>query len=73
MGFFFDSYQNIDKDLQSPNLKIDVLPLPNPPVNFSGAVGKFKLNASVDKNEGKTNEAINYKLTLSGSGKSTPN
>ena len=65
---FFDSYQNIDKDLQSPNLKIDVLPLPNPPVNFSGAVGKFKLNASVDKQEGKTNEAINYKLTLSGSG-----
>ena len=65
---FFDSYQNIDKDLQSPNLKIDVLPLPNPPVNFSGAVGKFKLNASVDKQQGKTNEAINYKLTLSGSG-----
>ena len=31
---FFDSYQNIDKQLQSTNLKIEVLPLPNPPVNF---------------------------------------
>ena len=65
---FFDSYQNIDKQLQSANRKIEVLPLPNPPANFSGAVGKFKLDASVDKEEGKTNEAISYKLTLSGSG-----
>lgn len=65
---FFDSYQNIDEHLQSSNRKIEVLPLPKPPVNFSGAVGKFKLDASVDKKEGKTNEAISYKLTLSGSG-----
>lgn len=65
---FFDSYQNIDEHLQSANRKIEVLPLPNPPANFSGAVGKFKLDGSVDKKEGKTNEAISYKLTLSGSG-----
>ena len=65
---FFDSYQNIDEQLQSTNRKIEVLPLPNPPVDFSGAVGKFKLDASIDKKEGKTNEAINYKLILSGSG-----
>lgn len=65
---FFDSYQNIDEQLQSANRKIEVLPLPNPPVDFSGAVGKFKLDASINKKEGKTNEAINYKLILSGSG-----
>lgn len=65
---FFDSYQNIEEHLQSANRKVEVLPLPNPPANFSGAVGKFKLHASVDKTEGKTNEAISYKLTLSGSG-----
>tara|TARA_B100001115_G_scaffold162921_1_gene138815 strand:+ start:680 stop:2443 length:1764 start_codon:yes stop_codon:yes gene_type:complete len=65
---FFDSYQNIDENLQSANLKIEVLPLPNPPANFSGAVGEFKIDASVDKKEGKTNEAISYKLTLSGIG-----
>ena len=46
---FFDSYQNIDKQLQSANRKIEVLPLPNPPADFSGAVGKFKLSASIDK------------------------
>ena len=39
---FFDSYQNIDEQLQSTNRKIEVLPLPNPPVDFSGAVGEFK-------------------------------
>ena len=65
---FFDSYQNIDQQLQSANRKIEVLPLPNPPAHFSGAVGEFKLDASVDKKEGKTNEAISYKLNLSGSG-----
>ena len=65
---FFDSYQNINEHLQSANRKIEVLPLPNPPAIFSGAVGEFKLNASVDKKEGKTNEAISYKLTISGSG-----
>ena len=65
---FFDTYQNIDKQLQSANRKIEVLPLPNPPPDFSGAVGRFKLDASVDKKESKTNEAINYKLTISGSG-----
>ena len=64
----FDNYQNIDKQVQSANRKVEVLPLPNPPANFSGAVGEFYLDASLDKNEVEINEAINYKLTLSGSG-----
>ena len=65
---FFDSYKNIDKQLQSANRKIEVLPLPNPPADFSGAVGEFYLDASLDKKEVKINEIINYRLTLSGSG-----
>lgn len=65
---FFDSYQNIEEKLSSQSIKIAVLPLPPPPSNFSGAVGNFNLVASVDKTEVKENEAVNFKLTLSGSG-----
>lgn len=65
---FFSNYQNIQEQLQSVNRNVEVLPLPYPPANFSGAVGKFNLQASLDKTEGKTNEAISYKLTLSGNG-----
>jgi hypothetical protein len=48
---------------------IHVSTLPsNKPYNFSGAVGKLKLTASIDNNSVKTNDAINLKVKLSGSG-----
>jgi hypothetical protein len=66
---FFATYQNIEEQLKSTTRKIEVLPLPtNAPPHFNGAVGQYKLKAEVDKTKGKTNEAISYKLTLSGNG-----
>jgi len=65
----FGSYQNIEEEIQSKNIKINVKDLPDgAPDNFSGAVGQFELKSSTDKKTADANEAINYKLTLSGNG-----
>ena len=65
---FFDNYQNIDEKIASKPKTIEVKNLPLEPINFTGAVGKFQLKAEIDKNIINTNEALKYKLTLSGTG-----
>ncbi|MFV0224894.1 BatD family protein [Empedobacter falsenii] len=44
------------------------LPENGRPKNFSGAVGQFKMNASVDKKEVSTNESINFDIEIVGTG-----
>jgi len=57
------------KNVLSNDVTINVSRLPlNKPYNFSGAVGKLKLDASIDKSSVNTNDAINLKLKISGSG-----
>lgn len=66
---FFGSYQNIEEEISSKNINITVKDLPeNAPENFSGAVGQFELKSSVDKSKIEANQALNFKLTLSGNG-----
>lgn len=67
-SFFFGQTQR--KALSSKPVKITVLPLPEKgkPADFSGAVGQFKMSSKVDKTEAKTNEAISYKIQISGEG-----
>ncbi len=67
---FFGGTRNIQKILESNLITISVKPLPesNKPVNFSGAVGEFTFNRTIDKTELKTNDAVNLEFTLSGSG-----
>ena len=66
---FFGSYQNIEEEISSKNINITVKDLPEgAPDNFNGAVGQFKLQSSVDKSSIEANQALNYKLTLSGNG-----
>ena len=65
---FFDNYQNIDEKIASKPKTIEVKNLPPEPINFTGAVGKFQLKAEIDKNIINTNEALKYKLILSGTG-----
>ena len=65
----FNQYSAIEKTIRSKPIKIIVEPLPTPkPTHFYGAVGNIKVNAEVDNATVKANEAINFKLTLSGSG-----
>ena len=55
--------------IQSDSLNIDVMPYPKPPPDdFTGAVGKFNVTAWVDTPNVKVNEAITFRVKLSGSG-----
>lgn len=66
---FFGAYQTVRKRLTSKPLTLKVKDLPaNAPQSFSGAVGRFSLDAKLDKQQLKTNEAINIQVRIAGSG-----
>jgi hypothetical protein len=70
---FFDmgpSVENVRQKVSSKPVKIKVKPLPEPkPASFNGATGNFSLKVNpVGEQQGKTNEAISLKLTLTGTG-----
>jgi hypothetical protein len=68
-GDFFGSLQTIPRVIISQPVKILVKPLPGiKPDDFSGAVGKFDMVAMVNKDTVNVNDAVNYKITISGSG-----
>jgi len=67
--FFGGGYKQYRIALKSRPLTINVKELPaNKPSSFSGAVGSFKISASVDNTELKANDAFTYKIKVSGSG-----
>lgn len=59
---------DLKKKLTTPQVAIDVLPLPEKPEGFSGAVGRFEISSSINTTELKANEAINLKVKISGAG-----
>jgi hypothetical protein len=65
---FFGRTEQVN--VSSNSVSFQVLPLPDEgkPADFSGAVGRFTLNTSVDKSRVKTNEAITYKIKIEGIG-----
>lgn len=66
---FFDSYQDVKKEITSAPLTIDVKPLPSgKPASFSGAVGNYTMNSTISSNSIKSNEAVTLTVTLNGSG-----
>ncbi len=67
---FFGNGANVNHKVTSQPLKITVLPLPaeNVPASFNGAVGKFTMEAWLDKNQTKTNEPVTLKVKMSGRG-----
>ena len=68
--FFNNNIANVQKELSSQSLSIDVKALPEngKPASFAGAVGNYKFSSSIDKSELSTNEAVTVTLTVSGSG-----
>lgn len=69
-GRVFGQVQNVQYKAQSNAVAVNVKTLPeaNKPVSFSGAVGKFQMNASLSKKEAKTGEAITYSVKITGTG-----
>jgi hypothetical protein len=68
--FFNRNVRNIPLKLNSNPIELDVKPLPiqTRPAGFSGAVGNFQLQTSVDKTSLKANDAITLRATIRGSG-----
>lgn len=68
-GDFFASYQNVPKVIVSKPVRITVKPLPgNKPDDFSGVVGNIKIDASLNKDSVNVNDALNFRITVTGSG-----
>ena len=63
------SYVNVQKEIRTPKLTIDVSPLPaGKPAAFYGGVGSFNMTSSISTTELKENEAVTLKLVISGTG-----
>jgi len=68
-GDFFSSYTTVPQAVASRPVKISVKPLPGTkPADFSGIVGKINIKASINKDSVNVNDAVNYKITISGAG-----
>ena len=66
---FFGGGHNIKEEtISSKAITINVTDLPSPPPNFKGAVGKMSIKSSVDNTSINANNAITYKLTITGTG-----
>ena len=66
---FFGGYQDYKRPIKSNSVTITVKPYPSgKPADFSGLTGNLNMKASLDKNETKSNEAVNLKVTVSGEG-----
>ncbi len=61
-------YSEVNKAIAAPEVKIQVLPLPDKPKNFSGGVGKFSLSTSLVADNPKSGEPITMKVVISGNG-----
>jgi hypothetical protein len=65
-----DSFRPITESvaLQSAPASLSVRPLPAPPKDFSGAVGRFELVSSLDAGEPKVGQGVLWRVTLKGRG-----
>lgn len=66
-GFFSRREERL---LQPPPIQLKVIPFPEKgkPSSFQGAVGNFRLSATLDKNAVKQNEPVTLKLVIEGEG-----
>lgn len=63
------AYVSIRKQIVTPKVSIEVVPLPtNKPESFGGAVGDFSLTSSINSKTVKTGDAVTVKIVLSGTG-----
>ncbi len=69
-GFGFGSQRYKNKDLSSPRIEIEVLPLPvdGVPKSFGGLVGEHEMSLSIPKTKYLVNEPIEIKLEVKGKG-----
>ncbi len=70
-GFFgmMQGYEDIEKSISTQSVNVNVKSLPaGKPSSFANAVGSFTIKSSLNNKMPKANEAITYKLQISGKG-----
>lgn len=69
-GFGFGSQRYKNKDISSPRVEMEVLPLPSEgvPSSFTGLVGEHDFSLSISKTKYLVNEPIEIKLEVKGKG-----
>lgn len=70
-GFFgmMQGYEDIEKSISTQSVNVNVKSLPSgKPSSFANAVGSFTIKSSLNNKMPKANEAITYKLQISGKG-----
>jgi hypothetical protein len=67
-NFFGNNFQIREQSVLSNKIDINVSELEDPPTNFNGAVGSMNISSELDLNIINANEALTYKLTITGTG-----
>ena len=68
-GFFsLGAQESVFRKTEPIPVKVAALPEAGKPAAFNGAVGNFKLESAIDKSTAETGDALNLKITLSGTG-----
>ena len=66
---FFQQMQTVNVDFKSNPLTIAVEPIPaNAPAGFSGAIGQYTMNATVDKNSVRAGDPVTMRIAVTGVG-----
>ncbi len=65
---FSSTYREIPQQLVTPEVNIQVDPLPERPVDFSGGVGRLSMTAQTDKTSLQANTPLTLTVTVSGRG-----
>lgn len=61
-------YVEVKKAIQAPSIDIQVDPLPTRPAGFSGGVGQFSMQATMNKTTLKANDPVTLRVVVSGTG-----
>ena len=61
-------YVEVNKEIKAPSVSIQVDPLPQKPANFSGGVGVFSVEASLDKNQVGAGDPVTLHFVVKGVG-----
>ena len=65
---FFSAREAVERALSTKRISVNVRPLPEPPEGFTGGVGRFDVEGGLSLGEVKANEAVSYRVTVSGTG-----
>ena len=65
---FFDNYRTVSARITSDPVTVTVRDLPAAPGGFYGGVGNMSFSAKPDKLETRSNEAVSFRISITGSG-----